>query len=146
MGDINIIKERGAKMKKTGYYAVFTRTDEAVEVHFPDLKGCVTFGDTMEEAFEMAIDVLAGWLQESEPQFVKAPSDFETIKSHYFGKNVFVMRIPVDDRIKRKYEEKQRLNISLPASVVNQIDKAAKERGINRSEFIADAATKELNL
>jgi metal-responsive CopG/Arc/MetJ family transcriptional regulator len=50
------------------------------------------------------------------------------------------MRIPVNERIKRKYEEKQRLNISIPASVVKKIDLAAKERGVNRSEFIADAA------
>jgi predicted RNase H-like HicB family nuclease len=127
-------------MKTKGYYAVFEKTSEAIEVHFPDLKGCVTFGDNMEEAFEMATDVLAGWLQESEPQFIKAPSDFETIKSHYAGENIFVMRIPVNERIKRKYEEKQRLNISIPASVVKKIDLAAKERGVNRSEFIADAA------
>ena len=127
-------------MKTKGYYAVFEKTSEAIEVHFPDLKGCVTFGDNMEEAFEMATDVLAGWLQESEPQFIKAPSDFETIKSHYTSENIFIMRIPINERIKRKYEEKQRLNISIPASVVKKIDLAAKERGVNRSEFIADAA------
>jgi len=126
-------------MKTKGYYAVFEKTSEAIEVHFPDLKGCVTFGDNMEEAFEMAMDVLAGWLQESEPQFIKAPSDFETIKSHYASENIFIMRIPINERIKRKYEEKQRLNISIPASVVKKIDLAAKERGLNRSEFIADA-------
>ncbi len=126
-------------MKTKGYYAVFEKTSEAIEVHFPDLKGCVTFGDNMEEAFEMATDVLAGWLQESEPQFIKAPSDFETIKSHYASENIFIMRIPINERIKRKYEEKQRLNISIPASVVKKIDLAAKERGLNRSEFIADA-------
>ena len=127
-------------MKTKGYYAVFEKTSEAIEVHFPDLKGCVTFGDNMEEAFEMAMNVLAGWLQESEPQLIKAPSDFETIKSHYAGENVFIMRIPINERIKRKYEEKQRLNISIPASVAKKIDLAAKERGLNRSEFIADAA------
>ncbi len=127
-------------MKIKGYYAVFEQTSEAIEVHFPDLKGCATFGDNMEEAFEMAMDVLAGWLQESEPQFIKAPSDFETIKSHYASENIFIMRIPVNERIKRKYEEKQRVNISIPASVVEKIDLAAKERGLNRSEFIADVA------
>jgi len=131
-------------MKTTGYYAIFEETNEAIEVYFPDLKGCVTFGDTMEEAFEMAVDALAGWLQESEPQFIKKPSDFKTIKSHYSGKNVFIMRIPVDERIKRKYEKKQRLNISIPASIVKKIDLAAKERGVNRSEFIADATMRTI--
>jgi predicted RNase H-like HicB family nuclease len=129
-------------MKTKGYYAVFEQTSEAIEVHFPDLKGCVTFGDNMEEAFEMAMDVLAGWLQESEPQFIKEPSTFKTVRSHYKGENIFIMRIPVNDRIKRKYEEKKRLNISIPASIIKKIDLAAKERGVNRSEFIADAAMK----
>ena len=132
------------KMKTTGYYAIFEETNEAFEVYFPDLRGCATFGETMEEAFEMAVDVLAGWLQESEPQFIKEPSDFETIKSHYSNKDVFIMRIPVDERIKRMYEKKQRLNISIPASIVKKIDMAAKERGVNRSEFIAEATMRTI--
>lgn len=44
------------------YYAIFIQTDEAIEVEFPDLPGCVTFGETWEEAYENAVDVLAGWL------------------------------------------------------------------------------------
>ncbi len=132
-------------MKTKGYYAVFEKTDGAVEVFFPDLKGCVTFGDTVDEAFEMAIDVLAGWLQESEPQFIKTPSDFETVNSHYSDENTFIMRIPVDEKIKRKYEEKKRINISIPTSVIEKIDLATKKLGVNRSEFLAGAALKELN-
>ncbi len=44
------------------YYAIFTKSDNAVEVEFPDLPGCVTFGDTFEEAYSNAADVLAGWM------------------------------------------------------------------------------------
>jgi len=52
------------------YYAVFTKTDEAVEVDFPDLQGCLTFGDDFDEAYEMAVDALAGWLAHAEKQFI----------------------------------------------------------------------------
>jgi predicted RNase H-like HicB family nuclease len=31
-------------------------------VEFPSLKGCITYGHTLEEAVEMAKDALAGWL------------------------------------------------------------------------------------
>ena len=31
-------------------------------VEFPDLPGCVTEGNDLEEAFEMAIDAASGWV------------------------------------------------------------------------------------
>lgn len=31
-------------------------------VEFPSLKGCITYGHTLEEAIAMAKDALAGWL------------------------------------------------------------------------------------
>lgn len=43
------------------YYALFKKTNEAVEVEFPDFKGCFTFGKDWEEALENAEDVLAAW-------------------------------------------------------------------------------------
>ena len=41
------------------YYAIFKQTTEAIEVEFPDLEGCVTFGEDWEEALANAEDVLA---------------------------------------------------------------------------------------
>ena len=32
-------------------------------VFFPDLEGCNTFGDTLQEAFEAAQDAATGWLE-----------------------------------------------------------------------------------
>ncbi len=39
------------------YYAIFKRTPEAIEVEFPDLKGCATFGRDWEGALANAEDV-----------------------------------------------------------------------------------------
>jgi len=64
------------------YHAIFTKTEEAVEVEFPDLPGCVTFGDTYDEAYQNAVDVLAGWLANAEQQFVRPPSPHETFEKH----------------------------------------------------------------
>ena len=38
-------------------------TDNVHEVIFPDLEGCITFGETREEALEMASDALSGYLK-----------------------------------------------------------------------------------
>lgn len=35
------------------YYAVFKKTTEAIEVEFPDLEGCVTFGSDWERHWLM---------------------------------------------------------------------------------------------
>ncbi len=47
---------------KLAYPACFYYEDEGYSVEFPDLKGCITQGDTLEEALEMAEDAALGWL------------------------------------------------------------------------------------
>jgi predicted RNase H-like HicB family nuclease len=78
------------------YYALFKKTDEAVEVKFPDLQGCCTLGNDWEEALENAYDVLAAWLINAEPEFIPISSDLRccniqctsTFKLLYFEKNL----------------------------------------------------------
>lgn len=41
------------------YYGVFNEEEGKVLVSVPDVEICETFGDTWEEAFEMAVDALA---------------------------------------------------------------------------------------
>jgi len=48
---------------KTTYPAIFYRCDEGgYTVDVPDLLGCVTEGDTFEEAFSMGIDAASLWV------------------------------------------------------------------------------------
>lgn len=44
------------------YPAVFYEGEDGYTVEFPDLPGCVTQGDTLEEAMEMAVDAASGWI------------------------------------------------------------------------------------
>ena len=48
--------------KRIHYSAVFFKGEDGYAVVFPDLPGCVTQGDTLEEATEMAIDAASGWI------------------------------------------------------------------------------------
>jgi len=51
--------------KKLNYTAIFEPSAEGgFDVSFPDFPGCVTFGNTFEEAEKMAKDVLNLWLEE----------------------------------------------------------------------------------
>ncbi|MCI0480668.1 MAG: type II toxin-antitoxin system HicB family antitoxin [Candidatus Dadabacteria bacterium] len=42
---------------------VYSKADKVYEVDFPDLPGCVTFGDTSEDAQKEAASVLTGYLE-----------------------------------------------------------------------------------
>lgn len=40
------------------YYAIFNFADDGINVTFPDLPGCITFGHSVEEALLMAKEAL----------------------------------------------------------------------------------------
>lgn len=124
-----------------GYYAVFECSSDAVEVEFPGLPGCFTFGKDMEEAYDQAIDALAGWLETAEDQFIPdKPMAFEEVKEQFPG--MTIMKIPVDTGIMKKYEPKQRFNASFPKSVLEKVDAYAQAKGWNRSQFLVLASEK----
>lgn len=130
--------------KKTiakGYYAVFEYSSDAVEVEFPDLPGCLTFGKNMEEAYEAAIDAASGWLQVTEDSFIpEKPSTFEELKKRFHDKEI--MKVPVDPGIMKQYEKKKRFNASFPVSVLDKVDAYSEKMGWNRSQFLIRASEK----
>lgn len=50
-------------MKKIIYPAIFKKEEVGYSVRFPDLSGCNTEGDNLEEAYEMAFDALGLYLE-----------------------------------------------------------------------------------
>ena len=83
------------------YYAIFEPDDGGFSISFPDLKGALTCGDTMDEALFMAKDVLAGWLVESEDvgEFIPVPSDSKNIE---VPEDALLIPIEVDVELARK--------------------------------------------
>lgn len=79
------------------YPACFYPSEDGYTIVFPDLPGCVTEGDTLAEAMEMAIDAASGWLlgeAEENKQLPKA-SDIKNVKPDEY-ENGFVSLIGVD--------------------------------------------------
>lgn len=123
------------------YYAFFKTTDEAVEVTFPDLQGCVTFGCDWEEALENAEDVLAAWLANAEPEFIKVPSKHSELANLIGGELVPIF---VNENVLASYQQPKRFNVILPADILNRIDKFRKKAGLKRSAFLQRAAEEYL--
>lgn len=118
------------------YYALFKETKEAIEVEFPDLQGCFTFGKDWDEAIDNATDVLAAWMAHTEPKFIVKPSthkDLEKLKG-------ILIPISLDNQILEKYLELKRINIILPSKILNRVDRYRKTKGLKRSKFMELAA------
>ena len=112
-------------------------------VSFPDFPGCITAGQNIDEAKDMAQDALSlhiqGMLEDGE-QF-PAPSKLEDIMADpdYADATAYLV-ISVPEAKPRTV----RVNITMPEMTLKQIDAAAKKRGMSRSSFLVHAAQNAL--
>ena len=84
-------------MSKVSYPAVFHKENVGYWVEFPDLPGCFTQGDTLEESFRMAIDALVLYLDKNDELFdriIPQPSSADAVIGNY--PDECVMLVPVD--------------------------------------------------
>lgn len=81
--------------------------DGGYSIEIPDLLGCVTQGDNLEEAMEMAQDVAQGWILTAieEEEEIPKPSQIEQIKLEENGfKTLLLLDI---DQYTEKYGTKK---------------------------------------
>lgn len=125
-------------MSAKGYFAVITQEDGGgrFEVEFPGLAGCVTFGDSFEEAIDMARDALEGWLEVSTEHGDAIPDTIDPYATRAVPKGARVVWVPAPP-IKSKSVV---VSVSMSERALSKIDHAAAEVGLNRSSYIAHAA------
>ena len=122
------------------YYALFKKSGTVIEVEFPDLKGCLTFGGDWEEALDMAEDVLAAWLANAEPTFISEPRKHNELE-HLEGE---LVPIPVNENIISAYKKLKRFDVIFPIDTLKRIDLFRKKIGLKRSTFLQKAAEEYL--
>jgi len=126
------------------YYpvAIEPGTDtEAFGVVVPDLPGCFSAGDTLEEAMALTEEAIVAWIETAidTGQDIPQPSSIEALrKAHKEWKGwtwalVKVDPAALDDTL-------ERVNISLPRRVLRRLDTLASAKGETRSGFIARMA------
>jgi predicted RNase H-like HicB family nuclease len=125
------------------YYAIFKHSKNAVEVEFPDLTGCLTFGSNRDEALENATDVLAAWLANAESQFINEPSSYQELKKKF--KNANLIPIALDEQILESYEELKRFNVIFPSRLLRKVDNFRKKTGLKRSTLLKIATEEYLD-
>ena len=116
----------------------------AYGVVVPDLPGCFSAGDTLEEAIANAPKAIALWMEDAIERGVVAPAP-KPIEVHRKNKdfNGWIWAI-VDGDLSRVADKAQRINITLPSRLLARVDASAQANGESRSGFLARAALQTL--
>ncbi|MXN66844.1 CopG family transcriptional regulator [Stappia sp. GBMRC 2046] len=126
------------------YIAVIHKdSDSSYGVHFPDVPGCFSAGDTLDEAIRNAGEALRFFAENSEPMPV--PRSLEEIRAdpqvgQDIGLGCTFAAIPFFLDAHRTV----RANLTMDAALLEAIDVTAKARGQTRSGFLASIARKEI--
>ena len=107
----------------------------------PDLSGCYSAGDTLEEAMIQAEDAITGWIEAAIDSGldIPAPSHIEALRAaHSEFEGWFWALVKIDPAMLD--ETLERVNISLPRRVLHRLDARARSAGETRSGFIARMA------
>ena len=123
------------------YPAVFLKEDVGYSVSFPDLDGCFTEGDTLEEAVEMAQEALGLYLISLEERNLNTPpatAPFD-IKCGD-GEFVSIVGTPID-----KYRRKNKA-VKKTLTIPQWLNEEAERRHVNFSSVLQKALKEELLL
>ncbi|CUN14077.1 type II toxin-antitoxin system HicB family antitoxin [Blautia hydrogenotrophica] len=133
----------------------FQEENGGYSVVFPDLNYLATQGDDFENAMEMAIECLAGYLHtcKMDGESVPSPSKLSDIDPNVIAKELdpeapecesFVNMVSVDvaSYAKEHFEKSVKKTLTIPA----WLNTAALEKNVNFSKILQEALKKELHL
>jgi len=130
-------------MAKVTYIALLEATDDGFGVSFPDLDGCVSWGATQAEAVDNGREALSLHLEgmAEEGMEIPPPSDLtaiaKVIAQLYFERNEPSVYVGIEVEAP---DAAERVNVYLNKGLLERIDRYARQKGVNRSEFLALSA------
>jgi len=133
-------------MSKYIYPAVFhpgEPNESGYTVTFPDLPGCISEGNSLDEALYMARDALGGhlYLMENDNDHIPQPSKPEVIQ---LEAGQFVSLIQVNTDFVRERIRNKAMNKTL--TIPKWLNDVATEEGINFSQTLQDALKQKLGM
>ncbi len=137
------------------YPACFYKEDDGYSVIFPDLNYLATQGDSFEDAMQMAVECLAGYLYtaQRDGENVPAPSKLGSIDPVAVSKEldpdmpvgeciVNLVSVDVAEYAKKHFEKSVKKTLSIPA----WLNDAATAQGINFSRVLQQALKEQLHM
>lgn len=132
------------------YPACFYKEKEGgYSVLFPDFDGAGTCGETIDEAMEMAIDFLAGYLFDLKHDKKPAPKasdindvDPDEMYDEYESVITNFVTVDVDEYAKKNFDKAVKKTLTIPA----WLNDKAMEQNINFSAVLREALENKLNI
>lgn len=121
-------------------YPVYVWPGDETHAHgaqIHDFPGCFTAADTLEELPAMVQEAVEAWCMDEDVELPR-PSDLKELLHNENYQDGCWMLFDVD--VSQLDTKPVRLNISLPSSLVKQIDAYAASNHLTRSGFLAKAA------
>lgn len=130
-------------MEKLFYPAIFHEAEEGgFWVSFPDLPECLTEGDDMQQAYEMAVDALGISLisrkEEGEP--IPKPTEINKVDTE----DGFLAVVEFDMMEYQKKHNSRAIKKTL--SIPEWLNEEAVARGVNFSQVLQEALMLKLNI
>lgn len=130
-------------MKKLFYPAIFHKAEEGgYWIDFPDIPECLTEGDAMEQAYEMAVDALGLALTSryQEKEAIPIPTEPENISV----KDGFLVVIEFDMLAYQKRTNSKAIKKTL--SIPQWLNEEACARNINFSQALQEALLAKIQM
>jgi predicted RNase H-like HicB family nuclease len=123
------------------YIAIIHKDPESpYGVSFPDFPGCISAGATLDEAKSMAAEALALALDEmrADGESAPPPSSLDKVMRNPDFRDGVAFLVSADPP-----DRKVRINITVNARDLREIDARAQAHGLSRSAFLVRAALAE---
>ena len=131
-------------MSERATYIALIHKEEGTDygVSFPDFPGCITAGDTMDEAMRRAHEVLPfhieGMLEDNED--IPVPRPLEAVMADPDNLGGLAVLITVE----LPTGKAQRVNVTFEERLLRQIDAFTESHGMTRAAFLAEASRRML--
>lgn len=123
------------------FYAVVHKDeDSAYGAHFPDLPGCFSAADDLEDVVPNAVEAMELWLEDQVEPTAGGVAVIREQAAEDLAKGAFLIAVPRMTTCGKL----TRVHLSLDMGTLAAIDTAARDRKLTRSAFLAEAARNEI--
>ena len=131
------------RMGKLFYPAIFHKAEEGgFWISFPDIPECLTEGDDMQQAYEMAVEALGLALvnRKEEKEEIPVPSEIDRIQEE--DGTLVIVEFDIQEYLRKHNSKAVKKTLSIP----EWLNEEATAMGVNFSQVLQEALMNKLNI
>lgn len=130
-------------MGKLFYPAIFHKAEEGgFWISFPDIPECLTEGDNMQQAYEMAVEALGLALVNRKEEKEEIPVPSEIDKIHEEDGTIVIIEFDMQEYLRKHNSRAVKKTLSIP----EWLNEEATAMGVNFSQVLQEALMSKLNI